>query len=427
MEDTTGGVRCLAFADDGTLALGGDFGRLCIWDPATGQQRVPPAEARGHAGAITGLGFLPGGKRVFTVSLDGTLLLWDRETVQPELSLPEPRAPDASRETQMKLWNEWHERRVKVEGVPILAIHSCAVAFVRPTLPDPGPEVIAIADEEGTVRVVPLLTLLPEMMFTNGAIQPASRRVTCRTVSPDGKTEVRGRADKVVLLGAKDAPGEARVLRGHGGSIVAVAFSRDGDTFASSSAMNWHQGINGQLGQCQVKLWNSATSELLADWRDEGAPGAVAVSPAGSAVAMGSGDRALLWKRGQEKPWRSEALGGPVVTLTFSADGTRLAVGTSTGVVTVWELSDMTRSVQMKGHENAVHAVAFAPDGRTLATAGEDHTVRLWQPVSGRLLMVLSGHTGPVKRLHFEDDGMTLVSEGPERRYWRGARPDNDK
>jgi len=63
----------------------------------------------------------------------------------------------------------------------------------------------------------------------------------------------------------------------------------------------------------------------------------------------------------------------------------------------------------LRGHENAVWAVAWSPDGKMLASGSFDRSLRLWDMVSGAG-RVLSGHEGEVNGVAFTADGGTLVS-----------------
>ena len=64
----------------------------------------------------------------------------------------------------------------------------------------------------------------------------------------------------------------------------------------------------------------------------------------------------------------------------------------------------------LRGHTDAVFAVAFHPDGTRLATAGRDRAVLLWDLATGQEVARLQGHTSYVWSLAFSPDGATLAS-----------------
>jgi WD40 repeat protein len=70
---------------------------------------------------------------------------------------------------------------------------------------------------------------------------------------------------------------------------------------------------------------------------------------------------------------------------------------------------DSKRAV-LKGHAQAVTALAFAPDGGTLATGGEDMTVRLWDTATGQAKGNPLDHFGRVNAVTFAPHGKTLAT-----------------
>ena len=69
--------------------------------------------------------------------------------------------------------------------------------------------------------------------------------------------------------------------------------------------------------------------------------------------------------------------------LAFSADGNLIAVGTGSGNVTIWNVSDGSLSQTLKGASYAVRAVAFSPDGNLIAAAGSDSMIQVWHVSDG--------------------------------------------
>ena len=118
----------------------------------------------------------------------------------------------------------------------------------------------------------------------------------------------------------------------------------------------------------------------------------------------------------QEAPFESLPIGakarlgrGTVSTVTYSPDGSRLAIGSSVGI---WLYDTQTYEAVslLTAHTDMVTVLAFSPDGRTLASGSRDGTARLWDTATGILRHTLEDHGGWVARVEFSPDGRTLVS-----------------
>lgn len=86
-------------------------------------------------------------------------------------------------------------------------------------------------------------------------------------------------------------------------------------------------------------------------------------------------------------------------------DGRLLAVGSDDGRVVLLDITvpgDPAVVPEFDGrHNGRVYAVAFSADGRTLASAGEDRVVKLWGTSTRRLHATLRGHDDAIRALAF--------------------------
>ena len=98
--------------------------------------------------------------------------------------------------------------------------------------------------------------------------------------------------------------------------------------------------------------------------------------------------------------------------MTFSPDGSRLAVGDMGGGIRLLVAGSVETRDCFTGHNQAILCQAFTPDGALLATGSRDRTIRLWDTVIGQELLTLEGHTGAVCQLRFTPDSAALVSVG---------------
>ena len=75
-----------------------------------------------------------------------------------------------------------------------------------------------------------------------------------------------------------------------------------------------------------------------------------------------------------------------------------------------WQDAKLLRNI--KGHTDAVGAIAINLDGQFFATGSDDQTIKLWNLNTGQPLRTLSGHSDQVTALAISPDGEKLVSGG---------------
>jgi WD40 repeat protein len=103
-----------------------------------------------------------------------------------------------------------------------------------------------------------------------------------------------------------------------------------------------------------------------------------------------------------------------VLCVVFSPDGNRLAAGTASGEIRLWQADNGRPLVLCQGHTDAVWSVAFSPDGTQLVSGSQDQTVRLWDSNSGQCLRVLEEKRTRAWSVAFNADGTVFASGGSD-------------
>jgi WD40 repeat protein len=188
--------------------------------------------------------------------------------------------------------------------------------------------------------------------------------------SPDGRLLATGGKDQVIKIwdvtalaaskGTGPAPKPVKELRGHHGSILALAFVPDGKKLLSAS----YDG--------SVKVWDPFGTDPPDGLPDEHR--AVWFSPdARRLITEPYGGELNLWdtetrvKLGPVVP----ATEGPgYAARTVSDDGQLAALGTTNGVIDIWNLETRLRSRRLEaGVDLSTHQLAFSPAAGWLAAA----------------------------------------------------------
>ena len=110
------------------------------------------------------------------------------------------------------------------------------------------------------------------------------------------------------------------------------------------------------------------------------------------------------------------ATASPIACAVFSPDAKRLASGGSArpgsgpGALKIWHAQTGKELLALKGHSANVTTLSYSADGRRLASGSEDKTVKVWDAQTGQELLTFKGHSDLVSGVAFSPDGKHLAS-----------------
>ena len=131
----------------------------------------------------------------------------------------------------------------------------------------------------------------------------------------------------------------------------------------------------------------------------------------------GSGNEAnqVLGNDGDYTQWNlpkraKTRLGKGIINgISFSPDGSQIAVGSATGVW-IYDANTGAELSLLTDHKSRAGAVAFSPDGKTMASGMYDK-ILLWDITTGKLMKTFNREKSLFNTLIFIDGGNTLLCE----------------
>ncbi len=354
-------VEAVSFSPDGRLlaTAGYNDNTFRIWDLS--DQRVVARMEHSNHGMV--IAFSPDGNRVATASLDGTAIIWDL-----------------------------------INGEPLCLNYLDYISVIAFS---PDGTKFASASNDSTARIWNLSTRSLQFNLSHEG------GVTWLAFSLDGKKLATGCRDgKVGLWDANDGSPITPWLE-HDSSVNYVTFSPDGTKLATA----------GQ-DKCAL-LWDAATGGLIARLPHNADVAFVVFSPDGKRLATASRD--LRFSSGQKgfsiiRVWDSSnwgnlidhnMSGGEILTMEFSPDGKKLAIGGQVGALQVIEIENgSVKDLQNNGYD--VYSIDFSSDGTKLAVTGMDGKIRIYDATTWTPLLE-QNIEGYGKSVTFSPDGSKIA------------------
>ena len=207
--------------------------------------------------------------------------------------------------------------------------------------------------------------------------------------SPDGSRIAFTGVDKSIRLFDASAGKEIRRIDHHEDWAFGAVFGVDGKRIVSVSRDRAAKLTDVETGRF-IENVNLLREPLTA----------IARHPKKDWVLVGGAERVpYLYKMDRPRAMRIaddstlirkfEKQDGPILVVAISPDGDRIAVGSETGDVRVYNLETGDQVAKCSGHQGGIYSLQFHPSGRRLAAAGFDGMVRVYD-LQGTLVRAFS-------------------------------------
>ena len=283
-------ARMVAFSPKGDLVATAGFAGAAIWAPAPDPPSRPFV---GHRGSVYSARFDPGGTRVVTSSIDGTVRLWDattgRQLAVAEIGSPVSHAAfdakggrvvTADDSGMAAIWSADRLERIATVGTRARAALMAAVFL-------PDGSAVATASDDGRARIWDLASGALRVEMKHGGpvnsidVDPSGTRVV--TATQDRTLQVRdARSGAALLVIQLDGPGLSAAFSPDGRQVL-VAARRAARIFDAASgrlvtSLEGHQrevssarfapgGLAVTSGyDGAIKVWDALTGRELASF-----------------------------------------------------------------------------------------------------------------------------------------------------------------
>jgi WD40 repeat protein len=297
-------------------------------------------------------------------------------------------------------------------------------------------------------------------------LPPGLNPINSVAISPDGVYAACGRANQIFVYNVpaggaaparlldpallKETP--ASLPAADHDLILAMAFSPDGMQLASGGyrsirlwrrmlsvpALSLDSGLAGATAAASpdgkwiatsgpnniIKLWDASGGALARELAGHAGPvRSLAFSPDGTRLCSGSADKTLrIWMPGDGQSVHVDA-GADVLSVSWASEGKRIAAGCADKLIRIWTVpapdGAWEKPRELKAHGGPVTALCIVGTGKQILSGSDDGTVRLWDAESGKEIRKVD-HGAPVTAVASQSDAKRWASAGGNAaRLWK--------
>ena len=392
-------VSCISFSNDGMRIFAGfNDGSIC----SLSSPSLTPYQTIGkYENEVSSIGVSPSGSVIIAGFLDGSIRLIDLTNSTVELRRQihgyGPVAVCLSSDGK-QFASGGADRAIRIWSFHLnqLQLYSGRVASESSGAFSPKNSLLATGNTEGIIS----LWDMRKGCLLRSFHGPKGCRVNSCAFDTTGSTLATGFADGWLRFWNIENGRMIRAWKANQYWVTSVAYQPQGKLIATG-------GSDGS-----VKLWDLRTGKMKRDIGFGEQTWALAFSPKGNKIAIGTindADTAAIWdfKRDQ---LTMLPLVANAYSIAFDHTGSIVATGDDKACVTLWNAKTGCKLSELLGHHGIVNALAFNPVNDILASGGTDTVVKLWRYNKKSAVCSLLGHDDSVVCLAFQRDGCRLAS-----------------
>lgn len=253
-------------------------------------------------------------------------------------------------------------------------------------------------------------TKILEATSTNTKMPPSPTPSKTPEPTPEPSPEPSPTPRSVVYEGSK------RVTTANLDQISLIAGMGDGHV----SELEWSP-TNDYLAVCTmlgVDIFRLKPFEIIKELNPNLSCETLSWSPDGTVLAVAvPGGQIQFWNTDTwQDPGTFQSSFSGIFDLAWSSDGGRIAVGATNGTASLFDVADMIPEdeIIITPHVFGGVLVAWSPDGSQISTANLDGRMMLWDTKDGSFELLLDGHDAPITGLAWSNNGKTLVSSSED-------------
>lgn len=196
-------------------------------------------------------------------------------------------------------------------------------------------------------------------------------------------------------------------VQAHTGMAIKVAFTPKGDFMLTLGA----DGIIKVFGTAE---WQRIISIKVTS--EDDLPTDIKIAPNSEYVAVSTKNGIVKFY--ETHHWtlllNNKFQNDEITEIAFSQDSNFFYAAGYEKVITVFDISTVSKVGNLVGHESFINTIAHSPKENLLVSGGADGTVIFWDLLARRPKMVLREHTGWIKKIKFSPSGEIFVSAGAD-------------